>query len=86
MAVETLAAITSQYKNAPFFLFTTHHRRIKSIFFLAAPAIVAATLAPASSNTKGYKPSSLNRSRGKSRRYNSGCGKEEDGLDQMHFE
>ncbi|OQE22898.1 hypothetical protein PENFLA_c012G05683 [Penicillium flavigenum] len=33
---------------------------IKSIFFLAAPAIVAATLDPASSNTKGYKPSSLN--------------------------
>ncbi|KAJ5265558.1 hypothetical protein N7505_004608 [Penicillium chrysogenum] len=35
-------------------------RLIKSIFFLAVPAIVAATLAPASSNTKGYKPSSLN--------------------------
>ncbi|KAJ5479823.1 hypothetical protein N7530_005332 [Penicillium desertorum] len=33
---------------------------IKSIFFLAAPTIVAATLDPASSNTKGYKPSSLN--------------------------
>ncbi|KAJ5181922.1 hypothetical protein N7449_012069 [Penicillium cf. viridicatum] len=30
------------------------------IALLAAPAIVAATLAPASSNTKGYKPSSLN--------------------------
>ncbi|KAJ6137199.1 hypothetical protein N7471_003685 [Penicillium samsonianum] len=30
------------------------------IALLAAPAIVAATLDPASSNTKGYKPSSLN--------------------------
>ncbi|KAJ9488882.1 hypothetical protein VN97_g4404 [Penicillium thymicola] len=30
------------------------------IALLAAPAIVAATLAPASSNTKGYKPSNLN--------------------------
>jgi hypothetical protein len=27
---------------------------------LAAPALVAATLDPASSNSKGYKPSSLN--------------------------
>lgn len=33
---------------------------INLIALLAAPAIVAATLDPASSNTKGYKPASLN--------------------------
>lgn len=33
---------------------------VNFIAMLAVPAMVAATLDPASSNSKGYKPSSLN--------------------------